>query len=68
MSTEGIDFKYGPECAYAVQQLARHKMIAKLLVDINADMMVCELEGWDKTEYPRMIAEAVDLERWSGKK
>jgi len=31
--------------------LARKKFEERLLLDIRADLMVCELEGWSKTEY-----------------
>lgn len=40
-----------PEMRYKFNQLARHQLIRKLYGDILADMMVCDLEGWDKTEY-----------------
>ena len=30
-------------------------MINKLLADIAVDMVVCDLEGWDKMEYIRRI-------------
>lgn len=39
------------ETRYKFNQLARHQLIRKLHSDILADMKVCELEGWDKTEY-----------------
>ena len=35
----------------ALNQLAREQMITKLLTDIRIDLMVCELEGIDPTEY-----------------
>jgi len=31
--------------------LARKKFEERLLLDIRADLMVCKLEGWSKTEY-----------------
>lgn len=37
--------------AKEVNTLARQKMINKLLNDIRVDLMVCELENWDKEEY-----------------
>ena len=46
----------------AVQNEARHMMILKLEADILQDMMVCKIEGWDKTEYIRMLQEL--LGRW----
>ena len=41
------------------QMLARHVAITKLLQDISMDMQICDIEGWDKTEYLRMIWEAL---------
>lgn len=40
---------------YKFNQLARHQLIRKLYNDILADMTVCDLEGWDKTEYIREL-------------
>lgn len=37
--------------AKAANQLARKKFEEKLLQDIRFDLMVCEIEGWDKLEY-----------------
>ena len=37
--------------ANAANQLARKKFEEKLLQDIRFDLMVCEIEGWDKLEY-----------------
>ena len=41
------------EAAYGLQRLAREQLKLKLLTDIQTDMAVCELEGWDKLEYLR---------------
>ena len=35
----------------ALNRLAREKMKHRLLADIRTDLMVCELEGWNKLEY-----------------
>ena len=40
-----------PETRQALNRLAREKMKHRLLADIRADLMVCELEDWDKLEY-----------------
>lgn len=48
-----------PETRKAFNELARHMMILKLLTDIRADLAICELEGWDKTEYINMILEQI---------
>ena len=34
-----------------VNDLARKKFEQKLLADIRVDLMVCEIEGWNKLEY-----------------
>lgn len=41
----------GNETSRALNDLARHQMIRKLLMDILLDINVCELEGWDWREY-----------------
>lgn len=41
--------------ALALNNLARHQMILRLLHDIRIDLEVCDLEGWDKMEYIRML-------------
>lgn len=50
------------ETARAMNDLARHKAILRLLSDIRIDMEICEIEGWDKTEYIRLIQDAVEFE------
>ena len=37
--------------AKALNNLARHEMMLKLLNDIRVDLIICEIEGWDKKEY-----------------
>ena len=49
------------ETAKKVQELARHKMILRLLADIRADMEICDIEGWDKMEYIRQLREALNF-------
>ncbi len=48
------------ETRYKLQMLARHKMIARLYTDILCDMQVCEIEGFDKTEYINMLRDVVN--------
>ena len=48
------------ETGKALQTLARHKMIERLYRDILIDMAVCEIEGWDKMEYIRLLRKVVD--------
>ena len=40
---------------YALQTLARHQAIRRLLSDINMDMAVCRLEGWNPYEFIEML-------------
>ena len=44
----------------ALNNLARHKMIHRIYCDILVDIQVCEIEGWDKTEYIRMLKEKIN--------
>ena len=52
------------ETAKRLNELARHKMIVRLLDDIRIDLMICEIEGWNKLEYIRMLQEEIgNIER-----
>lgn len=42
-----------PETPYRMQVLAREQQKLKLLDDINCDVMICAIEGWDPMEYIR---------------
>ena len=35
-------------------------MIERLYKDILFDLQVCEIEGWDKTEYIRMLRDKLN--------
>lgn len=48
------------ECAKALNDLARHQAILRLEADILMDMHICEIEGWDRTEYIRMIQKLIN--------
>ena len=48
------------ETRYKLQMLARHKMIERLYADILCDLQVCEIEGFDKTEYIRMLKDVIN--------
>lgn len=48
------------ETAKALNDLARHKAIVRLLADILIDLEICELEGWDKQEYINKLKELLD--------
>ena len=39
------------ETRSAMQRVAREEMKHRIYADILADMMVCDIEGWDKMEY-----------------
>lgn len=39
---------------------ARHAMIERIYQDILCDMQVCEIEGWDKTEYIRLLRDKLN--------
>lgn len=54
-----VGYRYTAKESKAVQDLARHQMIEKLLADILQDMIICRLEGWDIWEYPRLLRDAI---------
>ena len=43
----------------SIQDGARHAFIHKMYAELLTDMKICELEHWDKFEFPRMIKEAI---------
>ncbi len=45
------------DTARALNDLARHKAIVRILNDIR---MVCEIEGWDKNEYLNLIRQLLN--------
>ena len=49
-----------PEARKALNRLAREKMKYRLLADISLDLVICELEGWEKTEYLAELKEMID--------
>lgn len=48
------------EVAKALNDLARHQQITRLEADILSDMQVCDIEGWDKMEYIRMLQDLLN--------
>lgn len=48
------------DCAEKLNELARLKMIEKILKDIACDMMVCKLEGYCAKEYTNQIKKEID--------
>lgn len=61
-----------PATRQAFNRLAREKMKLRLLADIRMDLMVCELEGWDKLEFLdellALVQELREGELWAKKK
>lgn len=57
-----------PATRRAFNRLAREKMKLRLLADIRMDLMVCEMEGWDKLEYLDELLALVRELRKGGKK
>lgn len=49
-----------PETRKTLNDLARHQLIVRILQEIEFDLMICEIEGWDKKEFIRQIQSAVD--------
>ncbi len=49
-----------PEATETFNQCARAKMIERLLADIRVDLMVCEIEGWSKTDYLDQIKDVIN--------
>lgn len=56
----GIRLTGGQETAKALNDLARHQIITRLYTDILADMMVCDVEGWNKTEFIRILQDVIN--------
>lgn len=54
--------------AKTVNTLARKKFQANLLKEIMFDLMVCEIEGWDKKEYINEIKKLINSIDTSNKK
>lgn len=48
------------ETRKALNRKAREETKLKLLADIRLDMIICELEGWNKKEYLNELKELID--------
>ena len=55
-----------PATRRTFNSLAREKMKLRLLADIRMDLMVCEMEGWDKVEYLDEVLAMVQKMRKGG--
>lgn len=54
--SSGISFEPDTsETRKKLQVLARYQQIEKLEKDILVDMQICEIEGWNKTEYLKQL-------------
>ena len=46
--------------AKALNDLARHTAILRILEDVRIDLEICEIEGWDKNEYLNLIKQLLN--------
>lgn len=47
-------------CVPSLNRLAREQMKLKLMQDIRTDLIICEIEGWDKREYLNELKELIN--------
>lgn len=57
---KGVILDSNPDTPKALNKLARMQMVTRLEADILKDMVVCDIEGWDKTEYIRQLYGVLD--------
>lgn len=43
-----------------LQEVCRHDFIKRMFAELLADLSICQLEGWDIYEFPRMIRREVE--------
>lgn len=55
-----IPIDASPEMRHTFNQMCREEEKCKLLSWIQADIVVCELEGWNKTEYIEELQELLN--------
>ena len=60
MKTNGVSFTDEVELSKRLNELCRAQMRKRILSDILADLTVCEIEGWSKTEYIDELHELID--------
>lgn len=46
--------------AKVLNDLARHTAIVRILSDIRMDLEICDIEGWDKTEYINQLKQLLN--------
>lgn len=57
---KGVVLDGNPETPRKLQELARHEFICKMLSEILMDVMICRQEGWDETEFIRLLHGELD--------
>ena len=60
MAKVGSEVITDTNCVPNLNRLAREQMKLKLLADIRMDLIICEIEGWDKMEYINELNELVN--------
>lgn len=60
MAKAGSGVIIDTNCAQSLNRLAREQMKLKLMQDIRMDLMICEVEGWDRKEYLNELKELID--------
>ena len=60
MAKVGLAAIIDTNCAPTLNRLAREQMKLRLMQDIRTDLVVCEIEGWDKTEYLNELKELIN--------
>ena len=43
-----------------LQEVCRHDFVRRMFAELLADLSICQLEGWDIYEFPRMIRREVE--------
>lgn len=43
-----------------MQRVSREEMKLRIYADILVDMMICDIEGWDKIEYVRELQDMLN--------
>lgn len=43
-----------------LNRVSREQMKLRLLADIRTDLIICEMEGWSKTEYLNELKELIN--------
>lgn len=65
-AVESKKFSYPDGYAKTINELARARFKESLLKDILADLMVCEIEGWSKSDYINDLKNLINSIRLDG--